>query len=475
MTIVSQYPNRHVQIVLRLYKSPAQILAGFDVPCSCFAYDGQHVLSNPRGIAACVTQCNDVDLSRRSPSYESRLSKYSHRGFEVYCDFLDRSLIDPSIFERSFARTVGLARLLVLEALPKPQDRDSYMERRRCEMGRPYNSISTVRVTTDIKTQAEDEVAEWDFQDVSSYQKFTIPYGPEYNAKRTEKMFFKKDLLLNAEWNPVNNPPNRTVALHRHPVFFGTVKDVVVDCCGFCPIPLNDEDRKVFEEEEKTFVTGPITFLSDDPGRQEIGSFYPLTPDDYTDMAYVSLTGRLCEAIVDNDVPYVVSWSVQEGVNLDSRDFCGRTPLQLACMSTSTELEIVQTLVNAGARLVARMQDGRTALHLAAARGRADIVRVLLGKSAQNEQERDEKEDKRKEAEKAIAKDERLENDEDIEGSDGESDKSYDNMSDDDSATAGTNTTHGFVKIGKDAESNILDGDNVGDDDIYDINIIDWE
>lgn len=483
MTIVSQYPNRHVQIVLRLYKSPAQILTGFDVPCSCFAYDGQRVLSNPRGIAACMTQCNDVDLSRRSPSYESRLSKYSHRGFEVYCDFLDRSRIDPSIFERSFARTVGLARLLVLEALPKPQDRDNYMERRRREMGRPHKFImSSVRHSTDIKARASDEVAEWDFEDVSSYQKFSIPYGPEYNAKRTEKLFFKKDLLLNAEWNPANNPPSRTVALHRHPVFFGTVKDVVGDCCGFCPIPLNDEDRKVFEEEEKIFVTGPITFLSDDPGRQEIGSFHPLAPEDYTDMAYVGSTGRLCEAIVDNDVPYVVSWSMQEGVNLDSRDFCGRTPLQLACMSTSTGLEIVQTLVNAGARLVARMQDGRTALHLAAARGRADMVRVLLGKSAQNEQERDEKEDKRKEAEKADAKEENLEGDEDIEASDkedagvdGESDKSYDNMSDDDSTKAGTCTTGGFVKIGKDVESNILDDDNVEDDDIYDINIVDWE
>lgn len=33
LTIVSQYPNRHVQIVLRLYKSISQILTGFDVNC----------------------------------------------------------------------------------------------------------------------------------------------------------------------------------------------------------------------------------------------------------------------------------------------------------------------------------------------------------------------------------------------------------------------------------------------------------
>jgi hypothetical protein len=31
ITIVSQFPYRHVQVVLRVYQSPAEILAGFDV------------------------------------------------------------------------------------------------------------------------------------------------------------------------------------------------------------------------------------------------------------------------------------------------------------------------------------------------------------------------------------------------------------------------------------------------------------
>jgi hypothetical protein len=35
VTIVSQYPTRHVQIVLRIYKSVAEILTGFDVDCAC--------------------------------------------------------------------------------------------------------------------------------------------------------------------------------------------------------------------------------------------------------------------------------------------------------------------------------------------------------------------------------------------------------------------------------------------------------
>ncbi|KAI5840776.1 hypothetical protein DFP73DRAFT_557829 [Morchella snyderi] len=504
ITIVSQYPNRHVQIVLRLYKSPSQILTGFDVNCSCFAYDGTSVLANPRALGACMTQCNDIDLTRRSPSYENRLSKYSHRGFEVYCDFLDRSRIDPTIFERSFQKTVGLARLLVLEALPSPEDRESYVIQRRQEMGRPQKEYTTAvfKDEKDLKQRVNDEVAEWDFEDISSYQKFSIPYGEKYNAKRIEKLFFKKDLLLNAEWNPMNKPPHREFALHRHPVFFGGVKDVVVDCCGFCPEPLNDEERKVYEEESKIYVSGPITFLRDDPGRQEIGSFYPLGPEDYMDMAYVGSTELLCQSIVEGDVEYVKNWVSQEGVDVNRRDFCGRTPLHLACISAGTGLEILQVLVDAGARLVARLQDGRTALHLAAASGRLDIMKILLARSLRNQEEKDERDERKAEAEKATKgdvpdqsaqstqsdstdlvmggvgdpghEDEDEDKDEDDDDEE-EQEGSYDKMSDTGSGGEKTTTTQGFVKVQPPQEPDVFDGEDEEDDDIYDINVVDWD
>lgn len=95
ITIASQYPTRHVQIVLRIYKSMAEILTGFDVDCSCVAYDGTQIYAAPRALASYITQTNQIDLTRRSPSYENRLSKYSHRGFEVFWPGLDRSRTDP--------------------------------------------------------------------------------------------------------------------------------------------------------------------------------------------------------------------------------------------------------------------------------------------------------------------------------------------------------------------------------------------
>lgn len=161
ITICSQYPTRHIQIVLRIYKNVSEILTGFDIDCSGAAYDGKQVYCTPRALQSYITQINHIDLSRRSPSYENRLSKYSHRGFEVYWPELDRSRIDPTIFERSFQRTLGLARLLILERLPTASSRDSYLAKRREERGRPpLNRRYFRRLAGNIKEHHEDEVAE---------------------------------------------------------------------------------------------------------------------------------------------------------------------------------------------------------------------------------------------------------------------------------------------------------------------------
>ncbi|KAF7313210.1 CFIA complex component [Mycena kentingensis (nom. inval.)] len=84
VTIYRAHPLRVIQIVLRLYASPAEVLAGFDVAASCCGYDGNRVYATPRAIVAMMQQSNSVDLERRSPSYENRLGKYAWRGYEVF-------------------------------------------------------------------------------------------------------------------------------------------------------------------------------------------------------------------------------------------------------------------------------------------------------------------------------------------------------------------------------------------------------
>lgn len=66
-------------------------------------YDGKNVWTMPRCHQALVTRYNTIDMSRRSPSYEMRLSKYSQRGFGVAVPFLERKKVDPQIFEKGYA------------------------------------------------------------------------------------------------------------------------------------------------------------------------------------------------------------------------------------------------------------------------------------------------------------------------------------------------------------------------------------
>ncbi|EFR02422.1 ankyrin repeat protein [Nannizzia gypsea CBS 118893] len=474
ITIVSQYPTRHVQVVLRIYKSLAEVVTGFDVDCSCVAYNGKNVYAAPRAIAALITQTNQIDLTRRSPSYENRLSKYSHRGFEVFWPQLDRSRIDPTIFERSFKRTTGLARLLVLEQLPKSRDRDEYTEQRREERGRPPSNNNYRRhigkLRGNIKNDWEDEVAEWvEAEEISDYHTITIPYGERFHARKIEKLLYTHDLLLNAEWNN----QEREVALHRHPVFFGDVEDIIHDCCGSCPKPTTPEEEEVWEKESKNYISGEVSFIKDDPGRQAIGSFNPITETDWTEMAYIGNTASLFQAIADDDIDVVREWLSMEEADPNRRDHTGRTALHLATMISTPE--VVQCLVEHGARLVARLADGRMALHLAASRGSVDIIRILLHKSEENEALEEEKKDQQRAAKKNTKAEAN-----DIEMTD------PDNMvivnedpenSDDDKMSV---ITGSFVDVKKeddkmDKDDVIPDADEESEPDIIDINAVAWD
>jgi hypothetical protein len=228
---------------------------------------------------------------------------------------------------------------------------------------------------------------------VSYYHTFTVPYGEKFNAKRIEKLCYTRDLLLNAEWN---QPKDRGVYLHRHPAFFGRVQDVIEDCCGCCPKAVTPDELEVSEKEAEIYISGKVSFLIDDPGRQQIGSFNPLTEQDWTDMAYVGNTARLCQSIVDGDIDDVLNWLSQEEADPNKRDYTGRTPLHLAVMTSTPE--IVKCLVDHGARLTARLADGKTALHLAAARGHAEMIKILMEKSIENEEAEEERQTRRRKA-----------------------------------------------------------------------------
>ncbi|KAG8914790.1 hypothetical protein FRC01_003909, partial [Tulasnella sp. 417] len=300
VSIHCQYPHRPVQIVLRIYQSPAEILAGFDVDCACVAFDGTRVLAAPRAILALMTQCNRAAVDRRSPSYEVRLSKYAARGFEIYVPDLRREDFDPTIFERAITRVAGLARLLVLERLSTQEARDGYINQRRRMRGRPDVSRRQMRRNKGLKGDLKSATDVGGLQ-MSEYDvMFHIPYGPGIDAKKISKIVYQTDLSMNSTFNP----KNKGRRLHRHPAFFGNMKEALEDCCEYCPVPETNQEKEMFEKEQTQFLTGRVSFIQDDPGRQSItGSFHPIDSGEWSDQAYLKPLAKLFSYISSHDRP----------------------------------------------------------------------------------------------------------------------------------------------------------------------------
>ncbi|KAJ6544391.1 hypothetical protein B0H19DRAFT_1170529 [Mycena capillaripes] len=393
VSIYSQYPYRSVQIVLRLYSSPAEILAGFDIDAPCCAYDGDRVYANPRAIVAMMRQCNTVDMTRRSPSYEIRLAKYSTRAFEVYVPSLSRADIDPTIYERSIVRVTGLARLLVFEKLTNTDERFSFLESRRTLRGRPnplnqYNRRQKRKFKGDVKAETNAlSGLEMNDYDVTSLH---IPYGPGWDARRIDKLVYQTVTTY--------NPKNKGRRLHRHPAFFGTIQECMDDCCEYCPAPIDEDERKLQAEEDEAYIRGRISFIQDDPGRQTLsGSFNPIDVGKWSAQVYIGPTERFFAAIAAHDRAGVKRM-LEEGQDVNRRDHVGRAPLHVAILCRV--VDIACDLVDAGAQMTARLVDGRTTLHLAAQQDLLPVVRKLLERSAVNAEKRgknvDEEEDKDK-------------------------------------------------------------------------------
>ncbi|KAG8895673.1 hypothetical protein FRC01_012258, partial [Tulasnella sp. 417] len=394
VSIHCQYPYRPVQIVLRIYQSPAEILAGFDVDSACVAFDGTRVLAAPRAVLALMTQCNRVAMDRRSPSYEVRLAKYAARGFEIQVPDLRREDFDPTIFERALTRVAGLARLLVLEKLATQEARDGYLNLRRRMRGRPNSSRRQIRrdarLRGDLKAAAEFGGLQMSEYDVM----FHIPYGPGINAKRICKMVYQTDLGMNSTFNP----KNKGRRLHRHPAFFGSMKEALEDCCEYCPTPETDEEKEMFAKEQEQYITGRITFLQEDPGRQSItGSFHPIDSGEWSEQAYLKPLAKLFSYIASHNRTACNDFLKRNADAINTRDHLGRTPLQFALLCSAEE--ICLELIEQGGRMTSRMVDGRCSLHLAAQMGLPKVIKALLEKSEKNKAEKEAKEKEAKENE----------------------------------------------------------------------------
>eukprot|EP00927_Polykrikos_kofoidii_P043731 TRINITY_DN37814_c0_g1_i1.p1 TRINITY_DN37814_c0_g1~~TRINITY_DN37814_c0_g1_i1.p1 ORF type:complete len:1871 (-),score=397.34 TRINITY_DN37814_c0_g1_i1:75-5687(-) len=393
VTIVSKFPYRHVQIILRLYKSPSEVLAGFDVDSCSVGYDGSNVWMTPRCHNSVTAQFNTVDMTRRSPTYETRLAKYAGRGFEVVVPALQRDKIDPQIYEIPFEKSKGLAKLLLLEKLGTPEQRILYRQQQRIgrlqplvvRQGRFYNHIQQELQDAFLQSQIEGS----DLCDASDYQTVFLPWGPKWDAEKVRNLVYTKDMLLNA--NPHDAFGNSSP---RHLCFFGTATEVLGNCSSQDTKSGRTEQSNVDEhnDEEKTtqhasgehFISGPVRWLAVDPGRQSVGSFHPITEGEWAEGVHLSkCAGRLLEIAQDSSLSVEAAASalasispVVDSATVNRRDAAGRTPLMLAVLSGNGAA--AAAFIDRGALLNSRLGDGRTALHLAAQYGKRVVMEVLL-------------------------------------------------------------------------------------------------
>ncbi|KAJ7753722.1 hypothetical protein B0H16DRAFT_1833847 [Mycena metata] len=109
ITFYAKYPLRRIQIVLKLARSPRDVLLNFDLDICAMGWDGSNVWMLPRAARALETGCNVFTmnlihghhLSERRASQPQRIFKYASRGYGLrilpsYVSSLERAVVDTS-------------------------------------------------------------------------------------------------------------------------------------------------------------------------------------------------------------------------------------------------------------------------------------------------------------------------------------------------------------------------------------------
>ncbi|KAF8187448.1 hypothetical protein BJ912DRAFT_969815 [Pholiota molesta] len=276
ISIHTQYPCRHIQIILRLYQSPTEILVGFDIDSSSVCFDGKHVWATPRSMASILTQINTVDMTRRSPSYEIRLVKYARRGWEISYPALRRGDLNLMLYNQDLAfMPTGLARLLVLEKFFST-DRHYYYIR---FPGKPVKQVVRDNFTLTVEDDHEGFDSNYD------YAPFHIPFALAWDAKRVKMLVKRTEERMSTLYNPVNAGRY----LHQHVmVAFDNIQDCFSNVCGTCPLPRNEDEAEEQRNNDTRYIRGRLRFMTTNAGQQMIsGSFNPINDSEWETGAYV--------------------------------------------------------------------------------------------------------------------------------------------------------------------------------------------
>eukprot|EP01114_Cavostelium_apophysatum_P012914 TRINITY_DN3012_c0_g1_i4.p1 TRINITY_DN3012_c0_g1~~TRINITY_DN3012_c0_g1_i4.p1 ORF type:complete len:568 (+),score=114.98 TRINITY_DN3012_c0_g1_i4:34-1737(+) len=280
VTFVNQFPFRNIQIILRLYKSPAEVLMGFDIDTCTVGFDGKDVWALPRFHRAVTRRFNLVDLDRRSTSYEYRLYKYSKRGFEVAVPNLDKSRVRRSIVELTDLKNgltdlkSGLGKLLRLDAIAAVNA--GKRKTGHTEIDNPLAVELPMQCDETLLPAAENFVGETN-ECVSDYLSFFIPWGARWSVHRVKDTFMRN-------WRSEQRVSEQRGIQHKPRNF--TYGEDVQSIVELPAEEQEDEEEEIVadldeDETDKVLKKLPkrMKWLTVEPGRQFIGSFHPETGD----------------------------------------------------------------------------------------------------------------------------------------------------------------------------------------------------
>jgi hypothetical protein len=246
VTILNSYPYRHVQIILRLYRSPAEVLLGFDIDACTFGFDGRDVWAMERGRRALNKRYNLVNKSRRSMIYEQRLFKYSKRGFAVAVPNLDKSKVDPALFNKRFKELGGLAKLLWYD--------------RKANQNKANGSPNFKKKGADGE---EGEVSDYNGE-------LPIPWGPNWESGQIIQMLNNRDKThFFANYRRAKKEGVDVKQKKHHHMFITGIDQAIVGGSFWCRLC---QKKMYLDENDSTgkYVKRPIEWIKNNPAYQDI-------------------------------------------------------------------------------------------------------------------------------------------------------------------------------------------------------------
>jgi hypothetical protein len=328
------YPIRPIQIILRIYKSPAEILMGFDLDCCTIGYDGKQVWALPRARRAISTRMNLIDVDRQSTTYEVRLFKYAKRGFRVGVPGYDVSkiknsvLIDDELYstlssrldykkverkyrtinetvahsyqrKKNFKERHGLARLILFERSItrfKNDNMFSSLYLTGCYAPNSIDSIEYEVKDVDYKEERERSYERAKKAPVAVDQSYGYRWrrrrraskNPDYVKRHKASDYAVLFIPFSKEWVPTKINERFTGSSKSNCISLTLIVQFIKDVVKKDYLPdfiysLNDVSAIIKGNAMASELMGPIDFLTINPGTQAIGSFNPVDTNFYQD------------------------------------------------------------------------------------------------------------------------------------------------------------------------------------------------